>query len=166
LNRNDFGTEAPVTIRDGVRRFHGGCVARRGLGVLILGASGSGKSDLLLRLLARGYDLVADDRIEMEGELVRAPCALRGLVEVRGWGIVRRSFVPEVTPCLTVRLIRQGEMFSRLPEEGLTDGETGLPVLTLDGMMASAPERIDMALDCLEGRAFLLSQSAMLARDD
>ncbi|WP_291365785.1 HPr kinase/phosphorylase [Acetobacter sp. UBA5411] len=155
-----------MTVCDGVQRFHGGCVARRGQGVLILGASGTGKSDLLLRLLTRGYDLVADDRIEMENGLVRAPATLRGLVEVRGWGIVRRSFVPEVTPRLTVRLIRQGEAFSRLPEEGLTDGETGLPVLMLDGMMASAPERIDMALDCLEGRAFLLPQSAMLVRDD
>lgn len=155
-----------MTVCDDVRRFHGGCVARRGQGVLILGESGTGKSDLLLRLLARGYDLVADDRIEMENGLVRAPAPLRGLVEVRGWGIVRRAFVPEVMPRLTVRLIRQGEAFSRLPEEGLTDEETGLPVMMLDGMMASAPERIDMALDCLEGRAFLLPQSAMLVRDD
>lgn len=155
-----------MTANDRVRRFHGGCVARRGLGVLIFGASGAGKSDLLLRLLARGYDLVADDRIEMEDDLVRAPAALRGLVEVRGWGIVRRAFVPEVVPHLAVRLIRPGEAFSRLPEEGLTDGETGLPVLTLDGMMASAPERIDVALDCLEGRAFLLPQSAMLVSDN
>lgn len=155
-----------MTVCDGVRRFHGGCVARCGQGVLILGASGTGKSDLLLRLMARGYDLVADDRIEMENGLVRAPATLRGLVEVRGWGIVRRSFVSEVTPRLTVRLIRQGESFSRLPEAGVTDEETGLPILMLDGMMASAPERIDMALDCLEGRAFLLPQSAMLVRDD
>lgn len=154
-----------MTTHDGIRKLHGGCVARGKLGVLIFGVSGSGKSDLLLRLLGRGYDLVADDRIEMEGGLVRAPASLRGLVEVRGWGIVRRAFVPEVTPRLTVRLLRQGQAFYRLPEEGVTDEETGLPLLTLDGMMASAPERIDLALDCLEGRAFLLSQGTMLARD-
>ena len=63
-----------------------------GDGVLILGASGAGKSSVALKLLAMGAKLVADDRVELfEHEQVlwaRAPASLAGLIEARGLGIV------------------------------------------------------------------------------
>lgn len=72
---------------------HGSVVAWDDDGVLILGASGAGKSGLALRLMALGASLVADDRVVLsreEGDLVaRAPEPLRGLVEARGVGILR-----------------------------------------------------------------------------
>ena len=44
--------------------LHASCAALRGDGVLILGPPGAGKSELVLRLLGRGWDLVADDQVE------------------------------------------------------------------------------------------------------
>jgi HPr kinase/phosphorylase len=64
-------------------------------GVLIEGASGSGKSALALALVAEGADLVADDRtvIFAQGAALyaRAPAAIAGLVEVRGLGLIRQA---------------------------------------------------------------------------
>ena len=75
--------------------LHAGLVARfdarRWRGVLIEGASGAGKSDLSLRLLERGWSLVADDRCLVwtcNGRVYgRAADALKGLIEARGLGV-------------------------------------------------------------------------------
>jgi HPr kinase/phosphorylase len=72
--------------------IHGVMVEVFGLGVLLRGRSGSGKSDLALGLVDRGHRLVADDLVEftvVNGELLgacRAGCA--GFIEVRGLGVV------------------------------------------------------------------------------
>src|ERR1700760_1504181 len=73
----------------GQRRMHGSCVSRNEDAVLILGPSASGKSDLVLRLLSRGFDLVADDQVDIDDGIASCPPALAGLLEVRGLGIVR-----------------------------------------------------------------------------
>jgi HPr kinase/phosphorylase len=77
-------------------------------GVLLLGASGTGKSDLALRLIERGALLVADDRCElfMEGDAIRAraPAALAGLIEVRGLGIMALPCAGEARIALVTRL--------------------------------------------------------------
>jgi HPr kinase/phosphorylase len=71
---------------------HASCVALGQKGVLLLGISGSGKSDLALRLIHDGWRLVADDRtvltLEKGALKAAAPAAIRGLIEVRGLGIV------------------------------------------------------------------------------
>src|SRR5262245_61986603 len=71
---------------------HGSAVAWGGRGLLILGASGRGKSALALALTATGAALVADDRVEIvrrgRALVARAPAALAGLVEARGIGIL------------------------------------------------------------------------------
>ena len=90
--------------------MHGSAVAFAGRGVLILGASGSGKSALALRLVGRGAALVADDRVWIErrgGALVaRAPEATVGLIEARGFGLLRVASVPEAPLLLAVDLDR------------------------------------------------------------
>ena len=67
------------------KTVHASCVACDGAGVLILGASGAGKSGLALNLMALGAALVADDRVVLsrEGDVVLAACPLplRGLIE-------------------------------------------------------------------------------------
>ncbi len=79
-------TAVPLTL-------HASTVAIAGRGVLIRGASGSGKSALALALLARGAALVADDRTRLArragGVLAWAPRGLLGLVEARGVGLLR-----------------------------------------------------------------------------
>ncbi|SEW46426.1 Hpr(Ser) kinase/phosphatase [Cognatiyoonia koreensis] len=72
--------------------LHATCVAVGGAGVLITGASGSGKSNLALQMLALGAVLVADDRVlltETDGHLMATcPPTLVGLIEARGIGIL------------------------------------------------------------------------------
>ncbi|MGH6876131.1 MAG: HPr kinase/phosphorylase [Rhizomicrobium sp.] len=93
--------------------------AQRDLGVLLLGDSGGGKSDLALRLIACGAMLVADDRCDlfMSGGALhaRAPRTLRGMIEIRGVGIVNLSYETEARIALAVRLVAPGTI-ARLPE--------------------------------------------------
>jgi serine kinase of HPr protein (carbohydrate metabolism regulator) len=76
--------------------IHATCVAIGGQGVLIMGPSGIGKSDLALRLIDRGATLVSDDYTEIElveGALTgRPPATIAGKIEVRGVGIVTMVF--------------------------------------------------------------------------
>ena len=76
---------------DKVSPIHGSCVVYENKGFLILGPSGSGKSDLAFRLLIQGAWLVADDQVLLkvrEGKVfAQSPSPLKGLLEVRGIGI-------------------------------------------------------------------------------
>ena len=80
--------------------IHASCVAIGGRGVLLLGKSGVGKSDLALRLIAEGARLVADDRtilFAIRGALhAKAPETIKGLLEIRGVGIVAFPARPAV----------------------------------------------------------------------
>ena len=128
-------------------QIHASCVAREGRGVLLLGPSGSGKSDLLLRLLQRGFDLVADDRVDLADGVACPPATLAGLLEVRGLGIVRLPHVRSAQVALAVDL-RSGE---RLPTPAM-HAASGRPLVCIDPAAASAPERVALALDCALGR--------------
>lgn len=129
-------------------RLAGTCVAREGAGVLLLGPSGAGKSDLALRLLARGFDLVADDQVVIEDGTASPPAALAGLLEVRGLGIIRLPHAPRAQLALVVAL---GEA-ERLPMPARHE-PLGLPLVRVRPEVASAPERVALALDCALGRA-------------
>ena len=71
---------------------HGCMVDMRGIGILIIGRSGSGKSETAIGLIERGASLVADDMVSIKyvgGELVAtAPALSRGYMEIRGIGII------------------------------------------------------------------------------
>lgn len=77
--------EEPLTV-------HASCVAVGGVGVMITGASGAGKSDLALRLIDRGADLVSDDYTLLtpteHGLIASPPATIAGKIEIRGIGIV------------------------------------------------------------------------------
>jgi HPr kinase/phosphorylase len=129
-------------------QIHASCAARDAAGVLLTGPAGSGKSDLLLRLLDRGFVLVADDRVEVEDGMASAPAALAGLLEVRGLGLLRLPHLPSARLALAVELGRPAE---RLPAPARCPG-LGLPLVVLDAFAASAAQRVALALDCAQGR--------------
>src|SRR4051812_25972068 len=109
--------------------MHATCVALAGVGVLIRGKPGSGKSDLALRLIDGGAELVADDYCETVARgnqlIVTAPSAIVGKLEVRGYGILTLAARDEATAGLVVDLKPKHEIV-RMPElipctiEGIT----------------------------------------------
>lgn len=129
-------------------QIHASCVARDGVGVILLGPSGAGKSDLVLRLLDRGFALVADDRVDIVDGIARAPAALAGLLEVRGLGIIRMAYLEQAGLALAVEL---GQETDRMPEPRRHQ-MLGLPVVTVDARAASAAQRVELALNCALGR--------------
>ncbi len=91
-----------------------------GRGVLVRGASGSGKSSLLLALISSANaTLVADDRAHLRVEsgrvIAHAPDAIAGLMEIRGVGIVRRTHAASAAVDLVVDLLPLADC-PRLPD--------------------------------------------------
>lgn len=131
--------------------LHASCVAIGDQAVLLRGPSGSGKSDLALRLIDQGAVLVADDLVVLSrtgaGALHAAPPPpLLGLLEVRGIGPMRLPCRPLAPLRLAVDLV-PAEAIERVPlprEEAFLGCR--LPLLRLDPWPASAVARLRLAL--------------------
>jgi len=122
---------------------HGVFMDILGLGVLLTGESGLGKSELGLELISRGHGLVADDAVDLyrisqtslEG---RCPVLLANLLEVRGIGLLDIKAIFGETAVrrkmrlnLLVHLVRKETLereFERLPYEPLFDDILGVAV--------------------------------------
>src|ERR1041385_8950530 len=94
----------PVGPRLSAETLHSSTVAKDDRAVLITGPSGSGKSDLALRLLDRGFTLVSDDRtlVKKDGTRViaSAPPNITGKLEIRGIGIIDMETAGDVPVAL------------------------------------------------------------------
>lgn len=146
--------ESSATVIDVLRAYlskhfadrasmHGVFMDILGLGVLITGESGLGKSELGLELISRGNGLVADDAVDLfrinqttiEG---RCPELLQNLLEVRGIGLLDiRAIFGETAVRrkmrlkLIVHLVRRETLerdYERIPYEPLTQDLLGIPV--------------------------------------
>ena len=121
-------------------------------GVLITGPSGAGKSDLALRLIGRGWRLVADDYSHVfasAGALyATAPPRIAGRIEARGLGIVAVPHLGLVRLVLTVDCVDQAP--ERLPEpDRVPFAGLDLPRLKVIARHASAVEFIAAATAAL-----------------
>ena len=120
--------------------------------VLIRGPSGAGKSDLALRLMGRGWRLVADDYVHVfasgEALYATAPSNIAGRIEARGVGIVNAGSREVVRLVLAVDL--GGPAPERLPDpEAQAIAGRTLPRLRLAGFEASAVEKVAAAIAML-----------------
>jgi len=147
----------PITPKTGNSRLssetlHASTVALDGRAVMICGPSGSGKSDLALRLLDRGFTLVSDDQtiVRRSGEklVASAPSTIAGKLEIRGIGIVPMKHVDDVPIALLVELTSD---IQRLPDDERERPVLGIPVplISVDAMTASAASKVALALDRL-----------------
>lgn len=112
--------------------LHASAVAWEGRAALIAGPAGSGKSALVLSLMAWGCDLVADDRTRLAAEggrlVARCPAPLRGMVEARGVGLLRAAARDAAEVVVAVDLGRLET--ARLPaERGVTILGIRVPLL-------------------------------------
>jgi len=119
-----------------------------------MGESGSGKSDLALRLIDNGATLVSDDYTQIilgNGKLLANPAPnISGLLEVRGVGLLTMEFISNAQLALAVQLVPRSST-ERLPEAQFF-GCLGLelPLLSLHSFDSSTPAKIHIALSQIE----------------
>lgn len=139
------------------------CLARAGrafgapadCGILLVGQSGSGKSDLALRLIAMGAELVADDRTDLfvrRGRLyAKAPMRIAGLLEVRNVGVLELPHAHEAKVTLVARLDRAPQRFPaqkawKAPAALRLPLKAAPAVLSIAAFEASAPAKLVIAV--------------------
>ncbi len=144
---------------------HGTCVdlaeLGAGVGVLLRGPPGSGKSDLALRLIGAGAWLVADDQVEIrragDGLIAAAPPAIAGLLEVRGLGPVRLAAAETAPLGLVIDLVAAAGV-ERLPRPATAEYQgVALPLYRLAPFEASAPDKVRLAAASLQAGLLAVS---------
>lgn len=133
--------------------IHASCVVIDGGAVLLHGASGSGKSDLALRLIDRGAALLSDDYtcVRRAGDrlIASAPETIAGRIEVRGLGVIDMPHVQEAHVRLMIAL---DVPVPRVPDDETPErwiGGVAVPVVALAALEASAPLKVELALRSL-----------------
>lgn len=133
--------------------IHASCVSLKRKGILLLGDSGVGKSDMTLRLIELcGAKLVADDRVDIveSNHQIKAACPenIKGLLEVRGVGIVKFPYQKQTTLKLAVQLT--SKPLERMPKQSFyIFGKTKIPLVQINPSENSAPLKVLSALRLL-----------------
>jgi HPr kinase/phosphorylase len=134
-------------------RIHGTALALGGEGILLRGPSGSGKSDLALRLIDSGARRIADDQTELRdiagAPRLSAPAAIAGKLEIRGLGIVAVPHQVSAILRLVVDL-RPPETIDRMPAPAWCRFfGYDVPAIALAPFEASAPAKLRAAVAAL-----------------
>lgn len=139
-----------MSLRLSSETLHASTVALDDRAVLITGLSGSGKSDLALQLIDRGFTLVSDDQtiVQKRGSTLHAsaPATIRGKLEIRGMGIIPMPVVEDVPVALVVELASDVQRFPSDTRERTICG-LAVPMISIDARTASAPSKVSLALD-------------------
>ncbi len=134
---------------------HATCVEVDELGILLRGPSGSGKSDLALRLIDTGARLIADDYTELRNEggrlIAAAPENIDGLIEVRGIGLMNIGAAGQIEIGAVIDLV-DPDKIDRLPEDQKTN-LLDMPVASfrLAPFESSAPAKVRLVVRRLKG---------------
>jgi len=146
-------TQAVGTTNDRID-VYGTAVAVDGKGLLLRGPSGSGKSDLALRLIDGGARLIADDRVRIERRGAGlwllpppdTPADLRHKIEIRGLGIAALPGLAEAPLALVVDLA-PGPGPERLPlAQNCQYLAVSLPLIAIDPFAVSAAAKLRLAV--------------------
>lgn len=139
--------------RADARQIHATAVAIGGAAVLLRGPSSSGKSDLALRLIQAGAVLVADDRCDLSvtrGRLfVSAPAIIRGLIEVRGVGILPMRHRAKAPVSLVIDLVKPSAVERLPPARRCRLATVTLPLLRLAPFESSSAAKVMLAVRAL-----------------
>ena len=128
---------------------HGSAVAIDGQAVLIFGPSGSGKSDLALRLIDRGATLISDDMVGIESTddylILSVAPNIAGKIELRGIGICAVDFISSAPLRLVVELTQEVD---RMPpdDQRAAISNYWIPMVKLDPFQPSSVLKVEWAL--------------------
>ena len=133
-----------------LKRIHSTSVVIDDNGVLILGDSGSGKSDLALRLIDNGATLISDDisicRKNSNNIYLYCPPEIKGLLEVREIGIITVPFVERIKLRLVVNLKSNNN--ERFPKDSFFRIlGIKVPMINIEGKNSSAVAKIKVKLN-------------------
>jgi serine kinase of HPr protein (carbohydrate metabolism regulator) len=146
------------------KTIHGTAIQDQGVGWLLSGPSGSGKSDLALRLMAHGAQLIADDQVTLwsteERLWATCPMPIQGLMEVRGIGLIHRPFLTQAPIHGLIKLLPHHQI-ERFPscEHMLLCGRA-VPVHYVDPFEASALIKIRLLGELMTGAVRPLAVNA------
>lgn len=133
--------------------IHATTISLDGAGVMLRGPSGSGKSDLAIRLIHEGAQLVSDDQtvlfVEHGRLMAQPPAEIAGKMEVRGIGIVKMG-PPAISPVAIVIDLVDIHDVPRMPDyQPIELVGHSVPRIYLSPFEFSAPAKVRLALRAL-----------------
>ncbi len=129
--------------------IHGSAVQIGNNAVIIIGDSGTGKSDLALRLIDRGAKLIADDQMIIHGDkntpIISQTQHHIDAIEIRGVGIIKYSCVNNVPLTLCIKTADRYDRYP-VPIPMSEFGVFSIPTIKIAAFENSAPIKVEMAL--------------------